>query len=172
MKRSRHHQQMRSEPSDQNFPAIESVTRCASVGCVTVNCIVPSDHEISLVVAGLQPTAGRQHVPTRRVQRRLELLLAALDRVHEHARVGADEHLRDFPDLLEGNPANRGRPERQVLHRFRLVPRDVAFVDGHVAPLEPNRHALSILGHSQRGRLLQVRLHNAQAGWNRFVDFV
>lgn len=168
---SRDHQEMRSEPSDQNFPAIECIARSATVNSVAVDCIVTTDHEVSLVVTGLKPTTACQHIAAGRIQNRLELLVATVNGVEEDSRVRADKNLRNFSGLLEGDSPNRCGSEDDILDSFCFIASNVALVNGNVATIESNRHALSVLRHAERCWLLKIRFDHAQAGWNRLVQF-
>lgn len=120
---------MRSEPSDQNFPAIKRIARSATVNGVAVNSIVTTNHEVTLIVAGLKPTTACQHIATGRIQNRLELLVAALNGVEKDARVRADEYLRDFAGLLEGDSPNRCGSEDDILDSFCFITSNVALVN-------------------------------------------
>lgn len=163
---------MRPEPLDENFPPIESVARSPAIDRVAVNRVVATNHEVSLILAGLKQTRGGEDVPAGCVQSGLEFLLAALYRVEEHAGVGADEELSDFPHLLEAESFHRSRSENRVLHVLRLVSGNVSFVDRDVAPFEAYRHALSVLGNSQSRRLLEVRLDSPKTGRDGFTELV
>lgn len=110
-KRRCDHQKVRSEPSDQYFTSIEGIARRSAVNRVAINRIITSDHEISFIVSGLHPAARRLHVSAGCVQSCFEFLVAALNCVKKHSRIGANEELSDFSDLLKAETANGGRPE-------------------------------------------------------------